>query len=100
MSDPGTVSPSTLVCPVEQARHTLEDTYISTTQAQVVSEPDASSPVGFVDPAGHAMHALEDTYSFAVHAPAVWQLVPPYPKLHDVHVHDPVVPPTVPPLMQ
>ena len=30
----------------------------------------------------------------------VWQLAPPYPALHAVHVHDPVVPPTVPPLMQ
>ena len=28
------------------------------------------------------------------------QLAPPYPALHDVHVHVPVVPPTVPPLMQ
>ena len=31
---------------------------------------------------------------------AVWQLVPSYPSSHDVHVHDPVVPPTLPPLMQ
>ena len=31
---------------------------------------------------------------------AVWQLSPSYPVSHDVHVHDPVVPPTVPPLIQ
>ena len=31
---------------------------------------------------------------------AVWQLVPLYPTLHEVHVHEPVVLPTVPPLMQ
>ena len=30
----------------------------------------------------------------------VWQLEPSYPASHPVHVHDPVVPPTVPPLMQ
>ena len=35
----------------------------------------------------------------AVQASATWQLAPPYPALHPVHVHDPVVPPTVPPLM-
>ena len=35
-----------------------------------------------------------------MHGLAVWQPVPSYPSSHDVHVHDPVVPPTVPPLMQ
>ena len=85
MSDPGTVSPSILVCPVEQARHTLDDTYISNAHAQAVSEPVALSPAAFADPTGHDVHALEDTYSFASHV---------------VHVHDPVVPPTVPPFMQ
>ena len=33
-------------------------------------------------------------------AAAVWQLVPLYPALHEVQVHTPLVPPTVPPLMQ
>jgi hypothetical protein len=41
---------------------------------------------------------LESTV--AVHALSVWQFVPSYPALHDVHVHEPVVPPMVPPLMQ
>jgi hypothetical protein len=36
----------------------------------------------------------------ATHASAIWQLVPEYPALHPVHVQLPVVPPTVPPLMQ
>ena len=30
----------------------------------------------------------------------VWQLAPPYPASHPAHVHDPVVPPMVLPLMQ
>ena len=33
-------------------------------------------------------------------APAVWQLAPEYPVLQAVHLHDPVVPPIVPPCMQ
>ena len=34
------------------------------------------------------------------HPPAVSQLGRPHPALHDVYVHDPVIPPTEPPLMQ
>jgi hypothetical protein len=36
----------------------------------------------------------------AVHVLAVAQLSPSYPALHELHVHDGVMPPTVPPLMQ
>ena len=35
----------------------------------------------------------------AVHALAIWQFVPSYPRLQSVHVHAVVVPPIVPPLM-
>ena len=67
VSAPGTGSPATLVCPVEQATHRSDDTCISTAHAQLVSVPEASSPAAFVDPAGHAVHALDDTYWLAPH---------------------------------
>ena len=72
----------------------MEDTYISTAHAQVVSEPDASSPEAFVDPAGHKVHALDVTYWLAPHiigehvaavnVPKEHELVPDtvYPELH------------------
>ena len=64
-----------------------------------------------VHPATSAIHAqvtgvvipfrtLKSKQAFSMSQGPMWQLAPPYPATHFVHVHDPAIPPTTPPLTQ
>ena len=43
---------------------------------------------------------LKSKQDFSISQGPMWQFPPPYLLPQDVHVHDPVVPPTLPPLTQ
>ena len=95
---PGTTEPAALVAPSVQFAQ-VQVFPLLDANVLAAHVHDVEVPPVLLEKMGQAWHALSSKYCAVVQLIAVSQLEPLYPDLH-VHLQDPAVPLTVPPLMQ